>query len=173
MLSAARKVHTHPGTATLVRVAERFPSPRHADVPLSPAAERFFRRGPSFLFRYLPFWLASDIDRLKILLVPLLTLVIPLVRFGSPIYVWRVRARIYRWYHILREVDRSLREHETAELTADIDRLQRMEIEISEVWVPLAYMQELYGLRQHVKMVLNDLRERQAAASSPPPDAES
>jgi hypothetical protein len=49
------------------------------------------------LQKYLPFWIASVVDRGKILLLPALTLLLPLFRVAPPLYRWRIRSRIYRW----------------------------------------------------------------------------
>jgi TRAP-type uncharacterized transport system substrate-binding protein len=85
------------------------PSTRYVEFPIDPAAAEHFRHGPPLLQRVLPWHLAAFADRMKILLLPLLTLLIPLARLAPPVYVWRMRSRIYRWYRVLREIDRKLR----------------------------------------------------------------
>ena len=68
-----------------------FPSLALLDVPPSLAARRAVEHGPSFLFRVLPFQVAAAVDRLKILLLPLVTLLFPLFRLAPPLYRWRIR----------------------------------------------------------------------------------
>ncbi len=135
-----------------------FPSPRHLPVPLHPEAERYYEHGPPFLQRYLPFWLASFIDRTKIMLLPLIGLLIPLSRVAPPLYRWRMRARIYRWYDELEAVDRQAVPGSAAdrrELLATLDRIER---EVREVKVPLAFSDQLYHLRLHIDFVRREVR---------------
>ena len=138
-----------------------FPSVALLDVPPSLAARRTFERGPSFLFRVLPFQVAAAVDRLKILLLPLVTLLFPLLRIAPPLYRWRVRRRILRWYKRINDLEKRLRERpatqeERTDAAADLDRFDS---ELATVKVPLGYADELYDLRLHLRMVRADLSE--------------
>ena len=93
LLTLARQIHGEPG---LFEQAGDFPSPKFLDFPISDAAKRFFNSGPPLLQRYLPFWAADLIDRLKIIPLPLITLVYPLFKLVPPTYDWRMRSRINR-----------------------------------------------------------------------------
>ena len=42
------------------------------DFPISDDAQRYYKSGPPFLQRYMPFWAATLVDRIIVLLVPLL-----------------------------------------------------------------------------------------------------
>ncbi|TIS74787.1 MAG: hypothetical protein E5W94_23675 [Mesorhizobium sp.] len=88
--------------------AGAFPSRDHLDFPISDAARRFFEFGPSLLPRYLPFWAATTLDRLKILLLALVTLIYPLSKILPPTYGWRMRARLNRGHKALRAIEREL-----------------------------------------------------------------
>ncbi|MBK9168338.1 MAG: ABC transporter substrate-binding protein [Bryobacterales bacterium] len=125
--------------------AGRFPSDSHAEFPMNRQARRFLRSGPGLLYQYLPYWAASAVDRLKILLLPLITLLIPLGRAAPHIYRWRVRSRIYRWYKVLRQVDT---ERET-NIARSLERLGSVERELDQISVPPSYGEELYNLRMH------------------------
>ncbi len=83
LLTEARKIHGHAGV--FERLGE-FPSREHLDYPMASAAERLFDYGPSLLQRYLPFWAANLVDRLKIMLLPLIALAHPLFRIVPPTY---------------------------------------------------------------------------------------
>ena len=63
-----------------------FPQPGLLAFPLSKEADRFYEYGPPFLQRFLPFWAASLVDRLKVMLLPLLVLLFPLIKVMPPIY---------------------------------------------------------------------------------------
>lgn len=149
LLQAAKSVHANgdwfaePG---------EFPQASMLAYPLASEAERFYRNGPPFLQRYLPFWAASLIDRLKVMLLPLVVLLLPLIKVMPPLYDWRMRARIYRWYEQLESVDRGLAE-QTLSLAEARDQLRRIEKDLWRVHVPLAFAHQLYHLRQHIDMV--------------------
>jgi hypothetical protein len=103
----------------------------------------------------LPFWVASTINRGKILLIPVLTLLFPLFKIAPPVYRWRIRSRIYRWYRLLREIEADLRDGSTEEsLTHHQAAIKEMHGELDEITsVPLSYMEEFYNLRLHVEYV--------------------
>ncbi len=154
VMMAAAEIHGGPG---LFQNPGQFPSPLNVDFPLSPEAERYFESGLSFLKRVLPFWAASLIERAWVLILPVLTLLIPLIRIAPPTYRWQVRRRIYRWYRDLRSVEAVL--HEAARTDDDekqaegLAKLDRLQDEVEQVVVPLSYADDLYHLRVHADFV--------------------
>ncbi|MBB84067.1 MAG: hypothetical protein CL931_09705 [Deltaproteobacteria bacterium] len=98
------------------------------------------------------------------MLIPLIALLIPVFRLFPPIYRWRVRSRIYRWYTELREIDP--RNRTGFDFPAAITEADRIEREVAEVEAPASYAQELYDLHLHVEFVQRQLAERQAAATA-------
>ena len=102
LLKVATRVHEQGDI--LVRKGS-FPSPEFIETPLNESAHIYFDHGPPFLQKFLPFWVASAIDRGKILLLPALTLLLPLFKIAPPMYRWRIRSRIYRWYELLRQIE--------------------------------------------------------------------
>ncbi|PHS79376.1 MAG: C4-dicarboxylate ABC transporter substrate-binding protein [Rhodospirillaceae bacterium] len=131
-----------------------FPSTQFVDYPLSADAERYLTDGPPFLQRYLPFWGAVLFDRLKVMLVPLLTLMIPLIKIFPPAYRWRVRSRIYQWYDILADIERRGKSEATFHL---LDELTALEDEVRALKVPLSYTDEVYNLRLHIDLIKRSL----------------
>ncbi len=133
----------------------RFPSTEFVEFPVNTSAQLYFENGPPFLQKYLPFWIASAIDRGKILLLPAITLLLPLLRIAPPIYRWRIRSRIYRWYEILRGIESDMRsEVDKSALQKHAETLSEMETELDDIrTVPLSYMEEFYNLRLHVEFV--------------------
>ena len=129
----------------------QFPSAQLVDFPLSPDAERYLQSGPPLLQRYLPVWAAVMFDRLKVLLVPLLTLLFPLFKILPPAYRWRVRSRIYRWYETLGEIERRAAAGENR--LALHHELAEMENEVRSLKVPLSYADQVYSLRLHIDLV--------------------
>ncbi len=138
-----------------------FPNAQLVEHPLNASAADYFRHGPSLFHRYLPFWVVSLISRTRILLVPLLTLLIPLIRLTPPIYRWRIRSRIYRWYEVLRRIDQELAGTDAAcARSTHLAELERMECELQEIKVPLSYMEEFYNLRLHLNLVSRRVYEQ-------------
>jgi len=112
LLQAASRVHRGGG---LFHRPGDFPVSREGDFPLSDAAERYFRSGPPFLQRYMPFWVANLLQRLLVLLVPLIAVVIPVMRISPGVYKWRVRMRVFRWYRALQIVEAETGKHPAPE----------------------------------------------------------
>ena len=136
------------------------------DLPLNQDAARYIASGPSFLYRWLPYTWAVQLDRLKILLVPVLALLIPLFRIGPPLYTWRIRSRIYRWYGVVREIDLAVHQNRNLDPAELLRRLDKLEREVVSVSVPLSYNGELYNLRLHVDLLQQELEKRLAASRS-------
>ncbi len=147
MMLAAKEVHAGK---SLFASAALFPTAQYTGMPLSIVADNYYKSGPPFLQRYLPFWAATMIDRLKVMLFPFIALLLPLSKVMPPLYRWRIRSRIYRWYKKLSDIDASTLDGYSPELFAE---LERMEMEIRKVKVPLPYAEELYHLRVHLALV--------------------
>jgi len=158
-VQAAHKIHG--GTGWLAR-AGQFPSPQNTELPLAKEAERYYRNGPPLLQRYLPFWLANLIDRMWVVLVSIIAVLIPLARVVPPLYEFRVRSRVFRWYRQLREIEDSLR---TSKATPDelLGEVNKLDAKAQHITVPLSYADELYSLRSHIQMV----RERLSSSAAP------
>jgi TRAP transporter TAXI family solute receptor len=166
LLQAATLVQ---GSGGLFAAPGTFPNSDHLEFPLDDDARRFYKHGTPFLQRFLPFWTANLIDRLKVMLVPLLTLLLPLIKVMPPAYRWQVRKKIYHWYGELQALDTGTHaEHPAATLESLLQRLDVLEDDVRKVSVPLSYADELYSLRLHIGLVRNRLlncRERIAAAT--------
>jgi hypothetical protein len=159
---------THLDDSSLLQPG-RLPSTEFIEFPLNESARMYFENGPPFLQKYLPFWIASAVDRSKILLLPALTLLLPLFRVAPPLYRWRIRSRIYRWYEILRGMESDLRTQPNSEtLQGHATTLSAMEGELDDLrTVPLAYMEEFYNLRLHVEFVERRVLRMLKATDSP------
>jgi uncharacterized protein len=163
LLNAITRTHEAGGVLEQKR---QFPSIDFVDLPLNEDARRYIVNGPSFLFRWLPYGTAVLLDRLKILILPFLALLIPLFRIAPPLYNWRVRSKIYRWYGTVREIDSMFQKGAMAgDAKLAIDRLKELEREAAAVSVPLSYTGELYHLRLHIGFLQEKL-EKLARQSS-------
>ncbi len=125
-----------------------FPSIKYVDIPMHPEAEKYLLKGESFLEKIFPYWIASNIDKLKYLLIPILTLLIPLFKGIFPLYKWRIRSKIYKWYDDLEEIEKENSHLDDAQKQ---EKLEQLLIEINEhLEVPSAYKGELYALKLHI-----------------------
>ncbi|WP_193371372.1 TAXI family TRAP transporter solute-binding subunit [Pelagibius marinus] len=144
-----------------------FPTGSHVTYPLAPAARRFYERGPPFLQRYLPFSAANLIDRLWVMILPLLTLLYPLFKILPPVYSWRMRARVNRWYKELEALDDRLNDRSItrAEATEQLDDIERS---AEKVHVPAGFADRAYTLRLHIDYLRRKVDGRDADKAPPP-----
>jgi len=168
LIEAATEVH---GRASLLQVAGQFPTPVAHSFPVSPEAVRYYKSGnKGFFYRFLPFWLASLIDRALIVLVPALVVVIPGLRFLPQVYGWRVRRRIHRHYSELMALEReSLGSLTDGRRTTLYEHLERIERSVIAVKMPGAYADQLYLLRQHIGLVRDRLMRADMPLEAHPP----
>jgi uncharacterized protein len=156
VLNAVTRVHE---TGGVLEHKRQFPSVDFADLPLNEDARRYLINGPSFLFRWLPYGTAVLLDRLKILVLPLLALLLPLFKIAPPLYTWRIRSKIYKWYAAVREVESSIQEEKVSSDAASlINRLSELDRQVASVSVPLSYAAELYHLRLHIRFLQEKLQ---------------
>jgi len=76
--------------------AGEFPAYKDHSFDLSDEAKRYYKSGPPFLQRYLPFWIAVLVERLFVLILPVIILLFPLLKIAPSVYNWRVRSKIFR-----------------------------------------------------------------------------
>jgi len=159
LLRETIKIHRSGG---ILEKTGWFPSTEFVELPMDEDAERYLKMGPPWLENVFPFWLASLLDRLKIMLIPLITLTIPLLKGGLPLYRWQMRFRIFRWYSVLCKFDqRAYNIKELEEIVKEIDLIQELDRRLAEdVSVPHSYMGEFYDLRLHFRMIMERLESR-------------
>lgn len=147
---AASEVH---GAAGIFQQAREFPAPKDATIEISKDAEHYYKSGPPFLQRYLPFWAATLVDRILVMILPFLAL-IPILRAIPAVYAWRVTSRIYRWYGELSLLENEINKNYAPARHADyLARLDGMEERANNRPVPVAYAHLLYTLREHIHLV--------------------
>ncbi|OAJ60057.1 C4-dicarboxylate ABC transporter substrate-binding protein [Paraburkholderia ginsengiterrae] len=165
LIEAAQEVHGTPG---LLQHAGEFPSPVAHEYQIGADAQRYYKTGKSFLYRTLPFWLASIADRTLFLLLPVAVLLVPAMRLIPALYGWRVRSRIYRYYGSLIAIERAAMADTTAEerkrLFAELDQIEGT---LNRLRMPLAYADAFYVLREHVGFVRSRLAAGALQGSHP------
>jgi TRAP transporter TAXI family solute receptor len=159
LLEAATEIHSAGG---LFRRAGEFPAPEPVDLPISKDARQFYRSGPPFLQRYLPYGLAVLASRLLLLLIPVIGVAYPLLRTAPAIYGWSMRRRIFQLYGELKYIEVEL-EARAGQATEDLSaQLQRLEARADHLQVPASFAHFLYDLRDHIALV----RARMQSAGS-------
>ena len=151
LLDAAREIHGEQG---YFEGAGEFPGVTHVDLPVSTDAVRHARYGPNLLHRYLPFWVATFIERAVIIVVPLIVVIVPALKYLPVFFRWRVRSRIYRWYGELTLLERDVASREgtlpVEQWLQDIDRIERA---VAGIRTPASFASEAYTLREHLGLV--------------------
>lgn len=155
LIEAAREVH---GRATLLQRAGEFPAPLEHEFRISQDASRYYKSGKGLLYRVLPFWLATLVDRAFVILVPIVVLLIPGLRLVPSLYSWRIKSRIYRWYGELIALERSALADSSPEERGELmKRLDAIENAVNKMKMPLAFADQFYVLREHIGFVRNRL----------------
>jgi TRAP-type uncharacterized transport system substrate-binding protein len=151
LIEAAQEVH---GGAGLLRRKGEFPAPLEHSVPLSAEALRYYKSGKSFLYRSLPFWLASVVNRILVVFVPLAVLLIPAVKFVPALFQLKTRLLFYSRYRALLALERDLRGELSAERRKELmARLDNIERSVNTMNVPTSFAGQFYGLRGHIDFV--------------------
>jgi TRAP-type uncharacterized transport system substrate-binding protein len=150
LIGTLREVH---GRATLLQKAGEFPAAREHDLPLGPDARRYYESGKRWLYRYLPFWVATLADRFLVVLVPVVLLAIPALRLLPTIYRWRIRRRLLRVYAARLELERDVLRHEPGERAALVGRLDAIEQRAGALKLPVSFADQFYVLREHINFV--------------------
>ena len=167
--------HTHPALLQLFAQAARdlhspagwfnragsFPTIEHSEYPVSREAERAITGGRPFLQRYLPFWLANLVERMWLALGIIIAILLPLSRIVPPLYQFRIRSRVFRWYGQLRAIELQMQAQgsDAVQLAQELDTLERR---VAGISVPLSYADELYALRNNITLVRRRLDRRPA-----------
>jgi len=151
LLAAAAQIHSAPG---VLNKAGEFPAPESIDLPLSDQASQFYKTGPPFLQRHLPFWLAILIQQLLVLLIPVLGLLYPMLRFAPATFEWAMRRKVLRLYGELKLSEDELAAHPPADRVRElIAQLERLDDQAERVWLPIYLRPLLYQLRMHISLV--------------------
>ena len=157
LLEAAQQVNGKPG---LFRRPGEFPAPLEHDYPLSANALRFYKSGKGFFYRYLPFWLASLVNRILVAFVPMVVVLVPALRLIPAVYRWRMQTRIFHWYRSLLALEKDVRTEAVHTQTGQfLTRLDEIETAVNRMKVPAFFAEQFYGLRGHIGFVRACIQE--------------
>lgn len=157
-LLAQAIVEAH-GRSGILQQAGEFPTLIDPEYPLAPGARDFYKNGPSFLNRYLPFWMTSYAQRIIAVLVAVIAIVLPVFSYAPKLYLWLVQDRMRKLYRRLRLVDKALLTELTApqvqSLQTDLDGIDR-----AASIVPMRNSDLFFDLRTHIDRTRTHLAAR-------------
>lgn len=150
------------GPAGWFKAAREFPNRDNSELPISKEAERAIKNDAPLLQRYLPFWVANLVERMWLVMGIIIAVMLPLSRIVPPLYEFRVRSRIFKWYGQLRDIENRI--EAAGENKALLDELDGMEARAEKISVPLSYTDELYALRSNIHLVRKKLLRTDGSA---------
>jgi TRAP-type uncharacterized transport system substrate-binding protein len=155
LLEAAHDVH---GNASILQGQGEFPKPMEHEFKISTDASRYYKSGKTFLYRNLPFWIASLTNRILVAILPVILLLIPGLRLIPAAYKWSIQLRIYRWYRKLLVLERELAHDVTPGQQAELRRrLDGIESAVRQLKMPASFAEQFYTLRGHIDFVRQQL----------------
>jgi uncharacterized protein len=158
VLKEIKNIHNKKG---LFEAQNQFPNIDNLTIEINEDASRYFTYGDTWLEKIFPYWIASNIDRLKILLIPLITLMIPLSKGFFPLYRWSIRSKIYKWYEEIQKIDLEVEDVKNENLGKYLEKITALKKEIkAETKVPLSYMGEYYDLIMHLELIISKINIR-------------
>jgi TRAP transporter TAXI family solute receptor len=150
-LDAARETHGHP---TLLAPRGTFPSEDYTSLPMNADAARYYEKGPSGLRRYLPFWLATLVDRVVVYVVPFVVVVWTAFK-GLPILTrFRFSLSLHGLYKRLKRIE--LADNADDQREGLFRELDAIEADSKSFPVPRTHLAAYFELRQNI----HDLRDR-------------
>lgn len=143
-----------------------FPTASDPEYPMAEAARDYYRNGPSFLHRYLPFWVTTYARRVLAILVTAIAIVVPIFNYGPKLYLWLLRRRIMALYRELRAVETRLSVAAPGEIEDLAQELER--IDHASAVLPMRHSDQFFALRTHIDLVRRRLLERGGPATGQP-----
>lgn len=156
------------GDPVLFHKPGEFPTGNDPEFDVSSEVRHIYRTGElPFLLRVLapinasiglPFSMTAFANahgaQTALLLIPMLTILVPLMRLGPMLYTWGVRRRLFYWYRQLNALERIL---DGAPAGADHSQqqteIERIDAGVRRIRVPLAFSDQFYDLRGHIDLV--------------------
>jgi TRAP-type uncharacterized transport system substrate-binding protein len=150
LLAAAVQIHSPPG---IFQKAGQFPAAEAIDIPLSDEAQRFYKNGRPFFQERLPFWMATLVERVLLVFIPLAVVLYPMIKFLPQMYDWLMQSRILRLYDEMRSIEKEIEsagQHNLDAISAKLDQLNQR---ANQLRLPTTYASTLYTLRSHLNLV--------------------
>jgi len=158
LIQALKEVHSK---GDVFQKTAEFPKMNDPEYLVTSDTKRSYKDGVPFLQRYLPFWLASFLQRSFILLLPIATVLFPIFKLAPLLYNWRIRNRLLHWYQQLKTLEHNINLDESNELfTTNRDELERIETAVQSIPVPKEFSDQFYHLRGAISLVRKRLEHQ-------------
>ncbi|MGX7003128.1 TAXI family TRAP transporter solute-binding subunit [Caballeronia sp. KNU42] len=161
LLEAAKTVH---GGEDYFTQRGEFPNLNTDEFPISDESTRYFKSGRPFLQRYLPFWLASFIERRLLILVPFMALLIGLLQALPRMAQTRIKNRLVVWYREIKSLEDEIwrsPQPTPNQIAQWREEIESIDANASQIRMPQRYFQDVYALKQAIGVV----RERISQAA--------
>jgi TRAP transporter TAXI family solute receptor len=152
LLDAAAHVHNSGGA---LNRPNDFPQMKGTDYPVAEEAKRYFTSGKPFLQRYMPFWAANFVQRLLLILIPLLAIVVPAIKLFPELQKFLQERKLFRLYAELKMIELDIKaKKDLAVLPAKIEAINES---IEKTKFAKVFVDRVYTLRQHVQFVQHSI----------------
>jgi hypothetical protein len=126
---------------------------------MADTARDFYRSGPTFLNRYLPFWIVNYMQRAVALLVAATAILVPIFGFMPRLFTWFREQSLRKLYRRLRDVEEALQRevsvHQAEALLNDLEEIDR-----AASVVPMRDSDLFFVFRQHLDRTRSRLNSR-------------
>jgi hypothetical protein len=148
------------GEASLFTERDAFPNPDMVSITLNTSAARYFESGPPFLRKYLPFQLATWIDRFIMVVVGFGSVAIALFSIVPRLISMHLERKLQAAFRRMEEVEKQwvAGSSDQATLLARLDEVDEETLGIR------VYLRSGIGSWMETRQFLHDLRERVAEA---------
>ena len=158
LLSIIDEVHHDP---TLISDENEFPSDKDVDLPLSKDADIYYTKGKPFLQQYLPFQMASLLERLIKVLLPLLLLCAPIFAYAPAAYDWHFRQKLSKRYKSLVEIEEQLANNPSNKSVTEFEvMLSDVEKKLNDEKIPNSFTNQVFILREHIELVQRKIQRK-------------
>jgi uncharacterized protein len=138
----------HSGAGIFHRAGE-FPSVNDPEFPVAEEALDYYKNGPSFLHRYLPFWMINLTKRMIAVAVTAIAIAVPLFSFAPKLVQWFLNVQLAKLYRRLRAVNARLKKEMTATegeaLQGDLETIDR-----AASILPMRHSDMFFALQLHI-----------------------
>jgi hypothetical protein len=133
-----------------------FPNLNTGEFPFSNESERYFKSGRPFLQRYLPYWLASFIERRLLILLPFMAVLIGVLQALPRMLESRIKKRFVVWYRALKALEDEIwktKQPTRQQVSQWRDEIESIDAQASQIRVPTRYLHDVYALKQAISVV--------------------
>jgi TRAP transporter TAXI family solute receptor len=149
------------GTAGIFQRAGEFPSVADPEYPVAEEAREYYRNGPSFLNRYLPFWVTNIVKRLLALALAAIAIILPIFSYGPSLYKWLIEYRLRALYRRLRNIEERLHKGlDAAQIAALEEEVELLEHDMIKLALPVRHSNLYFSVKSHLNLVRIRIRSR-------------